>query len=313
METRISESSETYRNWLELPLDVTSTILLKLGAVEILTNAQNVCSLWRKLCKDVSMWRSIDMRNLGDLWDMDCDLVKMAMHAVDRSCGQLVHINIEHFGTDSLLEYIADRSSHLKRLRLVRCYGMTDDSLITEAMKLQQLEELELSYCSFSRKALVAVGCSCPRLKSFKLNNQGYRSKSSFMDGDEEVLAIAETMHDLRHLQLFGNQLTNIGLQAILDGCPHLESLDLRQCFNLNLREGSGKACIECVKYLRGPNDSTSDYEFDAEFHESCDDDESYDDGYPYDFSDLDIVSDDEDYEFSGGSDFSDYDYDLFY
>lgn len=55
------------------------------------------------------MWRNIDMHNLGDLWDMDHDLEKMCRHAVDRSNGQLLSINIEYFGTDELLQYIANR------------------------------------------------------------------------------------------------------------------------------------------------------------------------------------------------------------
>lgn len=49
------------------------------------------------------------MRNLGDLWDMDYDLEKMCRHAVDRSSGGLVDIDIQYFGTDDLLQYIADR------------------------------------------------------------------------------------------------------------------------------------------------------------------------------------------------------------
>lgn len=49
------------------------------------------------------------MHNLGDLWDVEYNLEKMARHAVDRSCGQLRSIYIEHFGTDNLLNYIIDR------------------------------------------------------------------------------------------------------------------------------------------------------------------------------------------------------------
>jgi hypothetical protein len=58
---------------------------------------------------------------------------------------------------------------------------------------------------------------------------------------DGEAIA---TMHKLRSLQLFGNNLTNEGLTAILDNCPHLESLD-------TLR---GK-CAR-IKTLRLPHDS---------------------------------------------------------
>ncbi|KAG6383473.1 hypothetical protein SASPL_156773 [Salvia splendens] len=53
------------------------------------------------------MWRSIDMRNTGDLWEMPYHLDKMCCHAVDRSHGQLIVINTEYFGTDELLHYIS--------------------------------------------------------------------------------------------------------------------------------------------------------------------------------------------------------------
>jgi hypothetical protein len=97
--------------WVELPEDVMASILKRVGAIGILTNVERVCKTWRNICKEPSMWRSIDMRNLGDIWDMDYDMVKICRHAVDRSSGALLHINIEYFGTDDLLLYIADRYS----------------------------------------------------------------------------------------------------------------------------------------------------------------------------------------------------------
>nr|UYD39291.1 F-box protein SKIP19-like protein [Tilia miqueliana] len=291
------------RNWLELPLDVTASILSRLGAIEILNSAQNVCSLWRKICKDPLMWRSIDMHNLGEVWDMDYDPEKMCVHAVDRSCGHLIDINLEYFGSDDLLIHIAERSSHLKRLRLVSCYNISDEGLSEAALKLHFLEELEISYCFILKNALETIGRCCPHLKSFKFNVQGCRR--FHLESDDEALAIAQTMPELRHLQLFGNKLTNVGLQAILDGCPHLESLDLRQCFNVSLGRNLEKRCVERIKNLRRPNDSTHDYEFNSEVHDTW----SSDEDYPLGISDIDLMSDDYDeyFEFSGASDF-DYD-----
>lgn len=112
-----SSSSEECRNWLELPRDVTVSILQRLGTIEILESAQKVCTLWRNISKDPSMWNSIDMRNLGDR-DTDFDLVKMCSHAIDRSCGHLQDINIEYFGTDKLLAYITQRYLSFFRYRL---------------------------------------------------------------------------------------------------------------------------------------------------------------------------------------------------
>lgn len=136
---------------------------------------------------------------------------------------------------------------------------------------------------------------------SLKLNCQGFRFPH--IEADEEALAIAKTMPELRCLQLFGNKLTNVGLEAILNGCPHLEFLDLRQCFNVNLTGNLWKRCAEKIKDLRRPLDPTDDYEYDSMFQ----DDVSFDEDCLSGFSDIDMVTDDDDhYDFSRSE--SDYD-----
>ena len=94
------------RSWAELPSELTSSILSRLSSIDILENAQKVCTSWHRVCKDTAMWRKIDMRNFGDLV---LNLEMMCRHAVDRTQGGLVEIDIWHFGTDSLLSFIADR------------------------------------------------------------------------------------------------------------------------------------------------------------------------------------------------------------
>ena len=86
-------------------------------------------------------------------------------------------------------------------------------------------------------------------------------------DDDYGALAIAKNMPKLRYLQLIGNgvRVTSDGLQAILDGCPHLKSVDLRKCFNVTLSGNLGKICAEQIKNLQHPNDSTHDYGLRAE------------------------------------------------
>lgn len=197
------------------------------------------------------------------------------------------------------------------------------------ASKLPLLEELEISLCNnLSSKSVEAVGRSCPRLKSLKLNREWFRFPDDmfdyyndedddyFDDGDydypviddqngssaiapsrkdADAHAIAGTMHGLRHLQLFGNQLTSDGLNAILDSCPHLESLDVRNCFNLNLKGDVEKRCAERVKNLRLPLDSTKDYEFSATAYEDyLDDEDDFDDDY--DYGEASYFSDDSDW-----------------
>ncbi|KAK9936877.1 hypothetical protein M0R45_013699 [Rubus argutus] len=220
------------RNWTELPEDVTASILSRLGTIDILETAQKVCTTWYKICKDPLMWRTIDLRY--DDFPKVYDLGKMCRYAVDRSCGNLVTINLDFFGTDELLKYITDSSSGIRCLRLVHC-DITDEGLSAVSSRLPLLEDLEISQCSLSHETLEVVGASCPLLKSLKVNSRWY--SLAHEECNKHALAIADKMHDLRHLQIFANKLNNDGLQAILDCCPLLESLDLRQCYNLNLEE----------------------------------------------------------------------------
>uniref|UniRef100_A0A0A0KP25 F-box domain-containing protein n=1 Tax=Cucumis sativus TaxID=3659 RepID=A0A0A0KP25_CUCSA len=79
------------RNWLELPAEVLLVILQKLGAVEILTTAQNVCSLLYKICKDPFLWRVINfdywnrVHNFED-WNRLFYWKNVCKRAVDRGC-----------------------------------------------------------------------------------------------------------------------------------------------------------------------------------------------------------------------------------
>ncbi|KAL6216792.1 hypothetical protein ACLB2K_010010 [Fragaria x ananassa] len=82
-------------------------MFMRLGAIEVLESAQKVCMKWRRICKNnTRMWRTIDMRNDGDLKALEYDLEIMCRHAVDLSRGELLDVNIEHFGTDQLLQYM---------------------------------------------------------------------------------------------------------------------------------------------------------------------------------------------------------------
>ncbi|CAH8358371.1 unnamed protein product [Eruca vesicaria subsp. sativa] len=259
---QLMKREEPIRNWSELPPELISSILLRLNSIEILEKAQKVCRSWRRVCKDPSMWRKIDMYNDGDLGSMGYDLEIMCRQTVDRSQGGLLEIDLWYFGTDKLPNYIADRSSNLRSLRLIMCYPIADEGFVEAVAKLPLLEYLEITYGSLSGESLKVAGQSCPNLKTLRLNSE---PDPKFYDeecNDEEALGIAESMPELRHLQLFGNILTNTGLTAILDGCPLLEHLDLRKCFNIRLEGDLEKRCSERIKELKRPDDSTAGHPY---------------------------------------------------
>ena len=146
------------------------------------------------------------------------------------------------------------RARNLRCLDLRGCGPIfSEETLIKVAKKLPLLEELDISYYYLSSRSVEAIGTWCPRLRSLKLNNvKGVYYPKGGRGNDDEAFAIAKTMPNLQHLQLIGNRLTKAGLLAILDGCPllEIESLDVRDCFNLNLQGSLGKRCVEQIKEL---------------------------------------------------------------
>ncbi|ONK65699.1 uncharacterized protein A4U43_C06F30 [Asparagus officinalis] len=276
------EEEEEERNWAELPHDVLSVIFKKAGAVEILMNAQLVCRPWRNLSLDPSIWKTMTCPGDGN------DVEGMTKEAVIGAKANW-------------------RTSNLRCLRLISAYGISDEGLCEAVGQLPQLEELDITFGSYSERVCEYVGKACPHLKCFHLNKQGNRYDQ--FESDEEALGIANNMPELRQLQLVGNKLTNKGLSEIVDRCIHLEHLDLRCCFRVNLDSDANlKAKCARIKELRLPYDSTHDYGFMAE----CEWDgyfDGEDDYYPSGYSDIELMYDD---LFLDYSDISEDGYDIF-
>ncbi|KAM0035804.1 putative F-box domain, leucine-rich repeat domain superfamily, F-box-like domain superfamily [Helianthus debilis subsp. tardiflorus] len=289
------------RNWLELPSDLMLNILQRLGVFDRLENAQKVCTAWRQIFKDPAMWRLVYI----DRYSSGKDRLRckdMCKHAVNRSRGQLLDLTVIGFCDNNLLQYVADRSNQLRRLEIVQYYH--DESEVwREAFRtLPLLEELSLVETKLVKEDIEAAARHCPLLKTLKLNQKIFKWDGSCEYGsmvvdvlNERALAIGKNLPQLTHLELIGNSITNVGLQAILDGCCHLESLDLRRCLYIDLDGDLGKRCSQQIKYPKFPSgrDSVQGFKYTLFINDSDSDDEylDYDDAYlDYDdeYSDYD-------------------------
>ncbi|XP_015166631.1 putative F-box/LRR-repeat protein 23 [Solanum tuberosum] len=289
--------------WVELPREITADIFRRVGVVDTLLNAQNVCNSWWEVCHDPSMWRVIDMRNPEDM-EMDVVFHKSCRVAVDRSQGQLSKINIEYFGNNGLLKCIAERSNQLRHLRLVGCDNISKGSLAAVAKNFPLLEELHIYLTSISIVDIEVIGRSCSQLKSFTLNVCGFRGgltgfRRLQINVDDQAHAIALNMPELQHLALFGNTMTNEGLCAILDGCPLLESLDLRHCYSIDLEGDVGTRCRQQIIDLKCPHDCTHGYELSAQIcdYNPADDESDHGLSNYYNYSDFDYIYPDLEYD----------------
>ncbi|WJX38224.1 hypothetical protein P8452_25910 [Trifolium repens] len=198
------------------------------------------------------MWRTIHMTDDIDISKDLLEYGQIFRYAVKLSCGHLEDIDIVHFATDDLLKCIAQNASNLRSLHLVACRRISDREFIEAVRKLSRLEELDISECVLYEDCLEVIGMSCPLLKSLKFCKTWIPYPVTDGD-DDEALIISETMSRLSCLDIKGNRLTNVGLLAILDGCPLLECLDMQECYNLSLGESLRKRCIEKIKDLRLP------------------------------------------------------------
>ncbi|KAG6390032.1 hypothetical protein SASPL_151510 [Salvia splendens] len=153
--------------------------------------------------------------------------------------------------------------------------------------KLPRLEELHLTMKPMlTSNDFEAIGIACPMLKSFSYHN--CFAEDTDFTGD--VVAIRKTMPNLRHLRLCEHQMRYKGLEAILDDCPHLKSLDLRLCpglekaYNREMDSGS-----ERRKDLWLHTDSISFMDWIMQRKDSYDRDFEYVDDYLcYDCDDID-------------------------
>ncbi|XP_047978346.1 putative F-box/LRR-repeat protein 23 [Salvia hispanica] len=196
--------------WIELPDDLMANILQRLGVAEILLRALYVCATWWRVCQSPAMWRFIHLDRHGyPANEFDCIFYR----AVDRSLGQLIELKLFGFHLDALLCYAAERyNSHYS---------------------LGLLEELHLVILPWlTAEDFESIGIACPMLKSFTY----YNDWVGYPEFTEHAVAIGKNMPNLRHFRLYSHNIENKGLEAILDGCPNLESLHLRKCFGLDLQ-----------------------------------------------------------------------------
>ncbi|KAJ3698586.1 hypothetical protein LUZ61_002291 [Rhynchospora tenuis] len=286
-------------DWSELHRDMLMVIFGKIKTVEVLKSACT-CKSWRMASREPECWRTIDMRNHG-YKSGGFLLIDPTMLAIDLSQGRVEEFSIEDFGDDNLLRYLSDRTSALKCLRLISCYFISEKGLAATIKKQPQLEEIQIAFGTFSDKVTEIVGMAAPQLKRFKFNALCmYKSMTDQVDEEDSsfdvaALGIAKTMHQLRYLQLTYNSITNRGLKAILEGCPHLETLDIRGCCNVSMGYDMWPLCAR-LTCLWQPNDSLEDYEFRDKLDDSVHGGSDIDDGYIYESksSNYDDASTDE-------------------
>lgn len=134
-------------------------------------------------------------------------------------------------------------------MRLFGCPAISEKEFSDAVRKLSRLEKLDITYnVNIANESLEVLGQACPLLKSLKLANLNYEK---VFCADDVPSVIAETMSGLYHLDIVGYNFTDHGLLAIIDGCPLLESHDIKGCDISGLSHSLKKRCFQQIKRFR--------------------------------------------------------------
>ncbi|KAF8775034.1 hypothetical protein HU200_005084 [Digitaria exilis] len=241
------------RDWAALPREVLAAVLRKLDHIEILMGPGQACRSWRCAARDdPALWRRIDMRGHADLFyqlnlhGMAQAAVRRARIAIRRAKGQCEAFWAEYAADDGVLQLLGEQSASLKILNLISCHEVSNKGFAELVTKSPLLEDLSLELCPKigGRSVYESTGKACPQLKRFSLRRECFRfslnypRRVAYPDRYREARGF-RAMRELRSLSLVGSSISNKELEAILDRCPHLETLFLRDCYAIKVAAGS--------------------------------------------------------------------------
>lgn len=158
----------------------------------------------------------------------DRSMAHLAAHASNRleSLSLTRCTSITDAGFQSWSPY---RFRALTQLCLADCTYLSDNSIVALVNAAKNLTRLDLSFCcALSDTATEVVALGLPLLRELRLAFCGSAVS------DASLGCIALHLHELRGLSVRGCvRVTGVGVENVLEGCGHLEWLDVSQCKNL--------------------------------------------------------------------------------
>eukprot|EP00899_Mesostigma_viride_P012544 jgi/Mesvir1/21290/Mv21683-RA.1 len=111
----------------------------------------------------------------------------------------------------------------LRSLNLAGCVDVGDDLLTALAASCRELESLDVSYCRVTDAGITEIALHCPGLK--KLSARALKHVT-----DTSIEQVALCCGQLKWLDVATTNVTDAGVSAIAQRCPHLCHLALGQC-----------------------------------------------------------------------------------
>ncbi|KAJ7965733.1 F-box protein FBW2 [Quillaja saponaria] len=227
------EEGSDFRRWDELIPDALGLIFSNLSLQEILTVIPRVCKSWAKAVMGPYCWQQIDIEEWSNCCQPD-QLDRMLQMLMTRSGGSLRKLCVSGLHTDLIFTSIAENAGSLQTLRLPR--SEISDSIVEQiAGRLSTITFLDLSYCvKIGAHALEIIGKNSKLLVGLCRNMHPLDTAGKPLQ-DDEAYAIASTMPKLKHLEMAYHLISTRSVLQILAGCPELEFLELRGCWDVKL------------------------------------------------------------------------------
>lgn len=161
----------------------------------------------------------------------DCQkLTDDSLKHVSQGLPNLRSINLSFCAsfTEFGLKHLSTMASSLKEINLRSCDNVSDVGLRYLSEGGVALHVLDISFCDkISDQGLDFVSQGLPQIQSLSLN--------SCSVSDKGMLKIAATLTELRTLNIGQcNEVTDKGLNAIIDSCPQLKDLDVYGCTGIS-------------------------------------------------------------------------------
>ncbi|KAJ9558280.1 hypothetical protein OSB04_012894 [Centaurea solstitialis] len=238
------------RRWETLHPEILASIFIRIAPHEMMKRVPFVCKSWNEVVLgpycwqdiDVSVWCEIRSDNDPDKVDHVLEkLVQRTNHTARQLC--TFDMGVRGFSA------IANCGRCL--ISLVMPVGNINDEMVLKHIKpLPNLKYLDISYCfHITHKGIAAFGNNCKSLYDLKrcMPTVPFEEHSS-PDDDSEAKAIADTMPNLRWLQLCAGKFGKPGLFEILAKCKLLTHLDIYESWNVDLNDAEFKGITEKLR-----------------------------------------------------------------
>ncbi|XP_031482492.1 F-box protein FBW2-like [Nymphaea colorata] len=228
--------------WESMSPEVLALVFVRLPLKEMAGVVPCVCRSWREVIMGPHCWAEIDVEEWCRRVNDPCQITNLLNKLVARSAGSVRKLSAYRVDSDYTFASIASRSPCLQTLRLPLS-AVRNAVVVKFADRFSKLTVLDISYCiNVGPSGIEAIGRHCKSLLYFKRHMPPFPGPDR--PDDREALAVASTMRQLKHLEMGYGRFGDAGLDAILLGCAALLYLDIRGCWNVEMKGDLEERCL---------------------------------------------------------------------